>query len=115
MASKKKTVTRKVGYFAYVLLDYIENDSNGFKSKKANKVSKWQKVGTLSSSKKEAYDAARKRYGSNAKIRVEGVRVDVRPFYLKTTKEGLMVVYEEYRPVVGQPSYSCGSSREGKL
>ena len=111
----KKTGKRKVGYFAFVLLNHVQEEQLGSRHKKLNKVSKWMKVGTLMYSKNEALEDARKHFGSNAKIKVEAVRVDVRPLHLKKTSNGVEVVYEEYKPTLGQLSYSCESSRRGKL
>lgn len=113
MARKAKQIKRHVGYFAYVKSDVVvevDHPEGGKFAKKLLKKRKFVKVGFLCASQQQAYDEARKHYGPRAEIRVQGSRVDVRPFYIHNGE----VVYGEYKPGPKQADYGCGSARAGK-
>jgi hypothetical protein len=88
MARKSKQVKHHVGYFAYVKSDVVVEVDHPEGGKNANKLMKQKKLqkkfvktGFLCASQQQAFDEARKHYGPKAEIRVQGARVDVRPFY----------------------------------
>lgn len=89
-----------MGYFALVQLPLPNNQ----------KVRKYQKVGFIEGSRQLALSLARKHYGPNAKIVVQGVRVNIEGLKMQD-KYGNLV---DYAPGPKQPDYSCGSARVGK-
>ena len=117
MARKTMQVKRHVGYWAYVKSDVVvevDHPEGGKFAKKLLKKRKFVKVGYLCASQQQAYDEARKHYGPKAEIRVQGARVDVRPFYVGIVNGQQTIIYEEYRPGPKQADYGCGSARAGK-